>query len=60
MLDYVLNKEDFALDQGHIKPFTKPGLGVELDEALIIERSKNPPDWRNPLWRHADGSVAEW
>ena len=18
------------------------------------------PDWRNPLWRHADGSVAEW
>ncbi|GGP25155.1 galactonate dehydratase [Silvimonas amylolytica] len=60
VLDYVLNKEDFALESGHIKPFTKPGLGVELDEALIIERSKNAPDWRNPLWRHADGSVAEW
>ncbi|KPC49814.1 galactonate dehydratase [Amantichitinum ursilacus] len=60
VLDYVLNKADFALENGHIKPFTKPGLGVELDEALIIERSKNAPDWRNPLWRHADGSVAEW
>ncbi len=61
VLDYVLNKDDFALENGHIKPFTKPGLGVELDEALIIERSKkNAPDWRNPLWRHADGSVAEW
>ncbi|MBB5189327.1 galactonate dehydratase [Silvimonas terrae] len=60
VLDYVLNKEDFALESGHIKPFTKPGLGVELNEELIIERSKNAPDWRNPLWRHADGSVAEW
>ena len=22
--------------------------------------AKNAPDWRNPVWRHADGSVAEW
>ncbi|EHM8528626.1 TPA: galactonate dehydratase, partial [Escherichia coli] len=22
--------------------------------------SKNAPDWRNPLWRHEDNSVAEW
>ncbi|EIG4091942.1 hypothetical protein ACVQMN_003543, partial [Escherichia coli] len=21
---------------------------------------KNAPDWRNPLWRHEDNSVAEW
>ncbi|HBS0470730.1 TPA: galactonate dehydratase, partial [Klebsiella pneumoniae] len=21
---------------------------------------KNAPDWRNPLWRYEDGSVAEW
>ncbi|ELP7998558.1 galactonate dehydratase, partial [Escherichia coli] len=20
----------------------------------------NAPDWRNPLWRHEDNSVAEW
>ncbi|HDZ1427804.1 hypothetical protein, partial [Klebsiella pneumoniae] len=20
----------------------------------------NAPDWRNPLWRYEDGSVAEW
>jgi galactonate dehydratase len=60
VLDYVLNKEDFVLDGGYIAPFTKPGLGVEIDEALVIERSRNAPDWRNPLWRHRDGSVAEW
>ncbi|EFA5260163.1 TPA: galactonate dehydratase, partial [Escherichia coli] len=26
----------------------------------VIEFSKNAPDWRNPLWRHEDNSVAEW
>ncbi|HCX4046995.1 TPA: galactonate dehydratase, partial [Escherichia coli] len=34
--------------------------GVEIDEAKVIEFSKNAPDWRNPLWRHEDNSVAEW
>nr|WP_199064255.1 galactonate dehydratase [Chromobacterium sp. ASV5] len=60
VLDYVLNKEDFQLDGGHIRPFVRPGLGVELDEERIVEQAKSAPDWRNPLWRHADGSVAEW
>ncbi|MEQ4743600.1 hypothetical protein ABN140_24775, partial [Klebsiella michiganensis] len=29
-------------------------------EARVIELSQNAPDWRNPLWRHEDGSIAEW
>lgn len=60
VLDYVLNKEDFAISDGCIKPLTKPGLGVEVDEQAIIEASKIHAPWRNPLWRHNDGSVAEW
>jgi len=60
VLDYVLNKEDFAISNGCIKPLTKPGLGVEVDEQAIIEASKVHSPWRNPLWRHDDGSVAEW
>ena len=60
LLDYVLNKEDFRITDGYIAPLPKPGLGVEIDEAHVIEASKNAPDWRNPLWRHRDGSVAEW
>lgn len=46
------------MDGGFFKPLTKPGLGVDIDEAVVIELSKSAPDWRNPLWRHADGSVA--
>lgn len=60
LLDFVTNRDDFHIDGGFIKPLPKPGLGVEIDEARVIEASKNAPDWRNPVWRHADGSVAEW
>ena len=37
-----------------------PGLGVEIDEDRVLEASRDAADWHNPLWRHADGSVAEW
>jgi len=60
LLDYVVNKADFAMHNGSFAPLNRPGLGVEIDEALVIERSLDAPDWRNPLWRHADGAVAEW
>jgi galactonate dehydratase len=60
LLDYVKNKEDFLLSSGWIRPLPKPGLGVEIDEERVIEASRAATDWRNPVWRHADGSVAEW
>jgi galactonate dehydratase len=60
LLDYVINKEDFKIVDGFCNPLPKPGLGVEVDEERVIAASKNAPDWRNPVWRHADGSVAEW
>ncbi len=60
VLDYVLNPEDFHLDKGYIKPLPKPGLGVVVNEEKVIEASRNVQEWRNPLWRHFDGSVAEW
>jgi len=60
LLDYVVNKEDFKIEKGYIKPLPKPGLGVVVDEQRVIEASRNAPDWSNPLWRHPDGSVAEW
>ena len=60
LLDYVRNRDDFLITDGYIAPPTKPGLGVDIDEERVIEASKNAPDWRNPLWRHSDGSVAEW
>jgi galactonate dehydratase len=60
LLDYVLNKEDFRVEGGCIAALPGPGLGVQVDEERVVHASRNPPDWHNPAWRHADGSVAEW
>ncbi|MEG3133119.1 galactonate dehydratase [Rouxiella sp. T17] len=60
LLDYVINKDDFKIKDGYFYPNNKPGLGVEINEELVKERSLTAPDWSNPLWRYTDGSVAEW
>ena len=60
LLDYVHNKEDFKITDGYIKPLPKPGLGVEVDEDYVMEMAKEGCDWKNPIWRHEDGSIAEW
>jgi galactonate dehydratase len=60
LLDYVINKDDFRIEAGYMLPPPKPGLGVEVDEERVIHASRHAPDWHNPVWRHADGSIAEW
>ena len=60
VLDYVLNKEDFAFTEGFVGLPKIPGLGVRVNRELVIEENKNPHNWKNPVWHHKDGSVAEW
>ncbi len=60
VLDYVTNQDDFAFTDGYVKLPKLPGLGVAVNKELVIEENKNPHNWKNPVWRHADGSVAEW
>ena len=60
VLDYVLNPEDFSFTDGYAMLPSKPGLGVEVNEALVRQEAKTPHRWRNPVWRHEDGSIAEW
>ncbi len=60
LLDYVRDRSVFAYRDGYLELPTGPGLGVEIDETLVRERSRAGHDWRNPVWRNADGTVAEW
>lgn len=60
ILDYVKNKENFNFENGYIYFSKKNGLGVEIDEDKVKELSKKYEDWKNPIWRHKDGSIAEW
>ena len=60
VLDYVTNQSDFDFVDGFVELPKKPGLGVEVNKELVIEENKTPHNWKNPVWHHADGSVAEW
>lgn len=60
LLDYVSNPEVFAYEDGMVKIPTGPGLGIEVNEAYVRERAAEGHRWRNPVWRHKDGSFAEW
>ena len=60
VLDYVTNKEDFKFTDGTVELPKLPGLGVEVNKELVIEENRTPHNWKNPVWHHADGSVAEW
>ena len=60
VLDYVKNQEDFAFIDGYVNLPKLPGLGVDVNRELVIEENRTPHNWKNPVWHHADGSVAEW
>ncbi len=60
LLDYVSDAAAFAYRDGYLELPTGPGLGIEIDEAMVIERAAVGHDWKNPVWRNADGTVAEW
>ena len=60
VLDYVKNKEDFQFVDGYATLPKRPGLGVEVDKELVLQENETPHNWKNPVWHHKDGSVAEW
>lgn len=59
-MNFLKDPELFNFKDGFVGIPTKPGLGIELNEDLIIEMDKTRIDWKNPLWRTYDGSPIEW
>lgn len=60
LLDYLVDRSPFDYQEGFVKIPDGPGLGVEINQDYVNERAAEGHRWRNPIWRHADGSVAEW
>lgn len=60
LLDYVSNRDVFKYEDGMVAIPQGPGLGIEVNEEYVKERAAVGHRWRNPIWRHADGSFAEW
>ena len=60
LLKYVENKEVFEYNDGYAKIPDGPGLGIQINEEYVLEMSKRGHNWKNPVWRNEDGSLAEW
>lgn len=60
VLDYLKDPSVFRYKDGVVELPKAPGLGIEIDEEVVRCRAAEPFDWKNPVWRNADGTVAEW
>jgi galactonate dehydratase len=60
LLDYLKDSSVFDYKAGFVSIPEGPGLGIEINEDYVIERAKMGHNWKNPIWRNKDGSIAEW
>ena len=60
LLDYITDKSVFSYQDGYVNIPSSPGLGISINEEYVREKAKEGHNWKNPVWRHGDGSIAEW
>lgn len=63
LFTYMKNPEVFEVKNGAIDLLTAPGLGIELNEELIIAEAAKAAElepWGNPVFRGDDGIPREW
>lgn len=60
LLEFCTDPEVLTPVDGHLVIPEAPGLGVVIDEDRVREADRDRHRWRNPVWRHKDGSFAEW
>ena len=60
LLDYLEDPSVFRYRDGFVSLPEGPGLGIKVNERKVLEKSREGHNWHNPVWRNADGSVAEW
>ena len=60
LLDYLTDPTVFDYHDGFVGIPQGPGLGITINEEFVQQKAAEGHRWRNPVWRHADGSFAEW
>jgi galactonate dehydratase len=60
LLDYLEDASVFKYENGFVNIPAQPGLGIAINEEKVVAMAKVGHNWKNPLWYHEDGSVAEW
>jgi len=60
LTDYLSDPSVLHFSDGYVDIPQGPGLGIDINEDYVIERSKEGHRWHNPIWQHPDNSIAEW
>ncbi|MDB5249067.1 MAG: galactonate dehydratase [Segetibacter sp.] len=60
LLDYLVENQVFKYEEGYVKIPDGPGLGIEINEEHVRKMAAIGHNWKNPIWRHKDDSIAEW
>lgn len=60
LLDYLVEPKIFKFTDGYVDIPDGPGLGIDINEEYVRQRAKIGPGARRELWKHPDGSFAEW
>lgn len=60
LMDYLVDPGVFAYENGYVRLSTAPGLGIEVNEDVVRRQAQIGHQWRSPVWRMEDGSIAEW
>jgi len=60
LYEYLNDPSDLKIKDGYIERFTKPGLGVDINEAAVRKADQQGHVWRAPMWFHDDGAFQEW
>ena len=60
LTDYLSDPSVLHFSDGYVDIPQGPGLGIDINEDYVIERSKKGHRWHNPIWQHPDNSIAEW
>ena len=60
LLDYLNNPKVFDYKDGYVDMLHGPGLGISINEDFVRKQAEIGHNWKNPVWRHKDGTIAEW
>lgn len=60
VFSYLHDEDVFSYEDGYLSLPDDPGLGIDVNEEYVRQQAGDGAQWRNPLWHHEDGSIANW
>lgn len=60
LLDYLKDPTVFQYEKGFVAIPIGAGLGIDINEEFVREAAEQGHNWKNPVWRNEDGTIAEW